>query len=109
MLRDLGHLRAAEAALIRARTGFTERNLMYEVAVVSLDLAAVYVKLKALESLKQTVNATVPIFRALRIGREGLAALLQLQKVADQEQQALALIRSLNARLEPLAKRGLMK
>lgn len=109
LLRDLGHLRAAEAALIRARTGFTERNLMYEVAVVSLDLAAVYVKLKALDNLKQTVAATVPIFRALRIDREGLAALLQLQKVADQEQQALALIRSLNARLQPLAKQNLMK
>ena len=106
LLRDLGHLRAAESALLRAQTGFMERGLMYEVAVVCLDLAALYVKLKAVDDLKQTVTATVPIFRAMGVDREALASLLRLQQVADQEQQALELIRFLNARIEPLAKRG---
>jgi tetratricopeptide (TPR) repeat protein len=109
LLRDLGHLRAAETALLRARQGFMDRNLMYEVAVVSLDLAAVYVKLKSVEDVKETVTATIPIFRALQVDREALASLLQLQQVADQEQGALELIRFLNARIEPLAKRGLLK
>jgi len=109
LLRDLGHLRAAETALLRARRGFLERDLMYEGAVVCLDLAAVYVKLKNIEDLKETVTATVPIFRALQVDREALASLLQLQQVADQEQRAMELIRFLNARIEPLAKRGLLK
>jgi tetratricopeptide (TPR) repeat protein len=109
LLRDLGHLRAAETVLLRARQGFMDRNLMYEVALVSLDLAALYVKLKSVEDLKETVIATVPIFRALQVDREALASLLQLQQVADQEQGAMELIRFLTARIEPLAKRGLLK
>jgi tetratricopeptide (TPR) repeat protein len=109
LLRDLGHLQAAEGALLRARTGFLKMDLMYEAAVVSLDLAAIYVKLRAVESCKQTVAETIPIFRALGVVRETFASLLQLQQVADQEQQALEIIRMLNARIEPHAKRNLLK
>jgi tetratricopeptide (TPR) repeat protein len=106
LLRDLGHLRAAEMALLRAREGFIERGLMYEAAVVSLDLAALYAKLRSADDLRQTVAATVPIFRALHVDREALASLLQLQQVADQEQQALELIRFLSARIDPVSKSG---
>jgi hypothetical protein len=94
---------------LQAREGFLERNLAYEVAVVSLDLSAVYVRLGEVDQVSQTVAETLPIFRALRVGRETLAALLQLQKMADREQEALSLIQLLTQRLEQLpqpAKRG---
>lgn len=104
ILRDLGHLRAAETALLRAREGYLERKLVYEAALVSLELATVYVKLGLVDELKSTVTATIPIFHALRVKLETLASLLQLRQVADQEQQALELIRVLSAQIEPLSK-----
>lgn len=102
LLRDLGHLEPAETILLRAHKGYTEKKLAYEAALVSLDLATVYVKRGQVDRLKRTVLETVPIFHSLRVGLETLASLLQLQKVADQEQQALELIRALSARIEPL-------
>lgn len=108
LLRDLGHLRAAEAALLRARDGFLERNLSYEVAVIALDLAAIYVKLGEGDRLRETVSTALPIFRALRGEREMIASLLQLQQMADQEQSALDLIRRLNAQLESLGHRSIL-
>jgi tetratricopeptide (TPR) repeat protein len=104
LLRDLGHLRAAEEALLRARKGYVERKLVYEAALVSMELATVYVKLGLVDELKRTVTASIPIFHALRVKLEILASLLQLQQVADQEQQALELIRVLSAQIEPLPK-----
>ncbi|HEX6862665.1 MAG TPA: hypothetical protein VF414_07615, partial [Thermoanaerobaculia bacterium] len=105
LLRDLGHLRAAEAALLELRQGFVSRELLYESALVSLDLASVYVKLQAETELKQTVAETVPIFQALGVGRELLASLLQLQQLSHKTRQALDLLRSLNSRLEKLPPR----
>jgi tetratricopeptide (TPR) repeat protein len=109
LLRDLGHLRNAETVLLTSQQGFLDRGLAYEAAIIALDLAALYVKMGSLEDLQQAAAAAVPIFRALGVDRDTIAALLQLQQVADQEQQAMELIRFLTARLEPLAQSEMLK
>jgi tetratricopeptide (TPR) repeat protein len=110
ILRDLGHLRAAEAALLGARQGFLDRELFYETAVVSLDLSAVYLRLGETEKLREAVLGMVPIFTSLGVDREALAALLQLQQATQQSRQGFELIRFLSSRLEQLPHRqGLTK
>ncbi|MFL6290329.1 MAG: hypothetical protein ACJ759_05480 [Thermoanaerobaculia bacterium] len=104
MLRELGHLHAAEAALVRARDGFCEHKIIYEAAIVSLDLAAIYVKLGDAEKLEQIVATTVPIFRSLGVDREVLASLLQLRQLMEQGQQAFELIRLLGSKVEQLGR-----
>jgi tetratricopeptide (TPR) repeat protein len=106
LLRNLGELRAAEQILQLTRASYMERGLTVEAAEVSLDLAAVYVKLKASDDLKETVAATAVIFKALGMDRDALASLLQLQQVAHEEQEALELVRTLAAQLESVAKRS---
>lgn len=102
ILRDLGHLRAAEAAFIRARDGYCEHKLMYDAALVSLDLAAVYVKLGDSEKIQEIVATTTPIFKSLGVDREVLASLLQLRQVTLQGQQAFELIGALGTKVEQL-------
>jgi tetratricopeptide (TPR) repeat protein len=109
LLRDLGHVRAAEGALLRAREGFQERELHYEVAAISLDLSEVYLRLGEIGKLQEAVEQMVPIFQSLEVGREMLAALLQLQKADQQGRQAFELIRFLRSRLEQLPQRQPLK
>jgi tetratricopeptide (TPR) repeat protein len=100
LLRDLGYLQTAETALQKAAQGFNEKGLSYEVALVSLDLSAVYLRLGEIEKLHQAVAEMVPVFQSLGVDREVLAALLQLQQANQQSRQAFELIRFLSTRLE---------
>jgi tetratricopeptide (TPR) repeat protein len=109
LLRDMGHLQQAETKLLEAQKGFLDRGLTYEAAVLALDLAALYLKTGASADVRQTAAAAVPIFRALGVDRDALASLRQLQQIADRDHEAMDLIRFLTARIEPLAKRGLLK
>jgi tetratricopeptide (TPR) repeat protein len=83
LLREIGHLRNAEAALLRARKGFLERRLTYEVALISLDLADIYLELGLIEDLKRMVEETAKIFSGFGIDPRTLRPLLEVQEAAE--------------------------
>jgi tetratricopeptide (TPR) repeat protein len=86
LLREIGHLHNAEAALLRARQGYIEQGLGYEMALVSLDLMEVYSKLGKTADVQQVIAEAAPIFRSLRISREALALrLLQREMTWSQD------------------------
>ncbi len=98
--RDMGLLDAAETRLGRVREGFLLHDLAIEAAVISLDLAEVYVRLKRVPDVVRTVSEAIPIFRSLGITRELLAALAQLTSIARDGGAALGLLRQVREQLQ---------
>ena len=88
--RDLGLLEAAAARLVEVREGLLERDLRVEVADVSLDLIGVYLRLGDGAGVLRTVGETLPIYAAVGATRERLATLIELTKMAHQQEKALA-------------------
>jgi tetratricopeptide (TPR) repeat protein len=72
--------RAAEIYLLEARRGFTELEMPFEVALVCLELAAVYGKTGRQEELRELAAEMLPIFKSLRVRRETLASAILLQR-----------------------------
>lgn len=98
--RDLGLLDAAETRLWRVRERFLHHDLAIEAAVISLDVAEVYLRLNRVGDVVRAVSETIPIFRSLGITRELLAALGQLAGIARDGSAALALLRDVREQLQ---------
>ncbi len=77
LLREVGHLRNAETALTRARKGFLQRKLIYESAVISLELAELYWKTGELDKIERIVKETEATFRTLGVNVRMLRPLHQ--------------------------------
>ncbi|HVF60176.1 MAG TPA: hypothetical protein VNJ70_10240 [Thermoanaerobaculia bacterium] len=88
--RDLGLLESAAARLVEVREGLLERDLRVEVADVSLDLIGIYLRLGDGAGVLRTVGETLPIYAAVGATRELLATLIELTKMAHQQEKALA-------------------
>lgn len=106
ILRLLGRMDAAEAALRESHLGFVEAQIPYEAASVALDLAVVLFERGRIQELKGLAADLVAVFRGLGVGREALAALAMFESAAQAEIVTLGLISKLSqfltrARSEP--------
>lgn len=100
ILRDSNDLAAAESILEEVKDFFVEKRIAHDSALVSLDIAAIYLRQKRTSELKQIAGQMLTIFHSLRIHREAIAALLLFQKAVEVERVTLGLMRDLAAYLK---------
>jgi len=87
--RGLGQKGSAEALLLAARKGFLEKDIPYEAAMVSMELATLYAEQERTAELKQLATEMLPIFASRHIHREALAALMFLKRAVDAERLSI--------------------
>jgi tetratricopeptide (TPR) repeat protein len=85
ILKEIGHLHNAEAALLRALQGFQQEGIAYEAALICLDLADLYWESGKVDKLREILTEALPIFRSVRASQETLATLFRLQQAAQPE------------------------
>lgn len=88
----LGWLPQAASHYEAARRGFIAEGLAYDVALVSLDLAAVYAQEGRDAEVRALAEEMLPIFRSTEAHQEALAALLVFHDAARREAATVGLI-----------------
>ncbi len=88
----LGHSAAAEQALLEARSGMIEDGAVFDAALISLDLAALYARERRASASKRLIEEIVPIFSSCEVYDEAVAALIVFQKAVEMEQVTLSLV-----------------
>ncbi|MFY9824961.1 MAG: hypothetical protein WAM82_26520 [Thermoanaerobaculia bacterium] len=96
----LGQLTAAEELLKEVRKELIERELGFDTALLSLDLADIYARQGRGAEMRRLAEEMIPIFRSRDVHREALAALLTFQKAAEMESVSLGLIREVSSHLK---------
>lgn len=95
-----GRREEAIAGLEQVRREFTVRQLPYDAARASLELAALWLEEGRTAEVRDLSVAMVWIFKAQGIAREALAALAMFSDAAQQETATVELIRQVLAEIE---------
>jgi tetratricopeptide (TPR) repeat protein len=90
----LGDDAYAERRFLEARARFDEVQLAYDVALVSLDLATLWLKAGRTAEIRKLIDQTITIFKTRKIRREALGMLLVLRDAVRQERATEALLRT---------------
>lgn len=87
----------AEEMLTDTRDGFLEAGLGLSAALVSLELAALYVRQDDMDGLRRVGDAMFPIFQERDVPRETIAELILFQQAAQRGEVTLELIDQVTA------------
>jgi tetratricopeptide (TPR) repeat protein len=89
----VGDLVTAEATFQQIRQDLDDAGLGYEAAIISLDLAGVWLRQGRTAQVHGLVAELVAAFQALGVKREAMSALLMLQEALQREQATLEVLR----------------
>ncbi len=89
----LGRLGPAESAFREVRGEFLAREMGYDAALVSLDLARLLVQEGCVDDLKRLAAELMPIFESRDVHREAILTLLLFQRACEEENLTLDLVR----------------
>jgi tetratricopeptide (TPR) repeat protein len=95
-----GHFPAAEEILRGVRQELIERELGFDAALLSLDLARIYAQQDRSAEMRRLAEEMIPMFQSRDIHREAIAALLVFHKAAEMERVTLGLIRNVSNYLQ---------
>ena len=100
----LGDEARAEEAFLEVRGAFEELGLpyVYDMALVSLELAAVWLAQGRTREIQELLDETVATFQARGIRREAIAALLMIREAVERERATAVLLRTVASELQRL-------
>lgn len=96
----LGKEEAAERLFLEVRCAFIADDLVFDAALISLDLAALYARQGRTPDVKRLAAEILPIFRSREVHREALAALIAFEQAAEREQLTQGLVEEIYSYLE---------
>lgn len=102
----LGQTLEAVAGLERVRQAFTDRQLPYDAALSSLDLAVMWLKVGRTAEVRELAIDMAWIFKAKGIAREAVAALTLFCEAAQQEAASVELAARIRAQIETVWRSG---
>jgi tetratricopeptide (TPR) repeat protein len=98
----LGQIDRAVRAFQQAQESFLQKRMNYDAALVSFDLAAVWLRQRKLADVRLLLQEMLDIFRARYIAREGIAALIMLRDAANRNELTFDLLEHVTMLFEVL-------
>jgi tetratricopeptide (TPR) repeat protein len=86
-----GRPQEAEEAFLRVQEAFLARGMGYDAALVSLDLAILYVRDRRTEDLRRLAVEILQVFESRDVHREAVAALILFRSACEEERLTVEL------------------
>jgi len=102
LCKSLGRTELAEEALRQVREGFMAAEIGNDVALVSLDLAALYLENNRTAEVKQLAAEMLPIFHSLGIHREAIMAWSVFRQAVEREVATVRMVKEVAARIREI-------